>query len=223
MTEEMIRWANPSPSLPIGRESWLNRISDPEPPQPPKESPAPQPPPPDPVPEEDDAEDPFVPTLEGPKSQDEELPSVTPEPDDSVEVDIGVIEEEPEEGEGTPLPFDEALAMLRAGADPYGAFIEAYEATTAGSDDPLDAFMNLIRLGWSEDINGRWPRTDNDQERIVLVAAMQYLIDRTKEVDDFGVYQFSNSTINEHRNRAATIQVPLIATKLPWSQRPWTN
>ena len=223
MTEEMIRWANPSPSLPIGRESWLNRISDPEPPQPPKESPAPRPPPPDPVPEEDDAEDPFVPTLEGPKSQDEQLPSVTPEPDDSVEVDIGGIEEEPEEGEGTPLPFDEALAMLRAGADPYEAFIEASEETTAVSDDPLDAFMNLIRLGWSEDINGRWPRTDNDQERIVLVAAMQYLIDRTKAVDDFGVYQFSNSTINEHRNRAATIQVPLIGTKLFWSQRPWTN
>ena len=112
------------------------------------------------------------------------------------------------------LPFDEALNVQ----DPYEIFNKIGNDFIQGSENQISDFRQMMWV-WKDEIDRRWIQTESSNEKIILISAHQYLIDKNKELDKIGKIPISNSEKKEHGRRAKSIQKELFKRKYKWVNR----
>ena len=112
------------------------------------------------------------------------------------------------------FPFDEALNVI----DPYEIFNKIGNNFIQESENQISDFRQMM-WSWKDEINRRWIQTDSSNEKIILISAHQYLIDKNKELDKIGKFPISYSEKKEHGRRAKSIQKELFNRKYQWANR----
>lgn len=149
------------------------------------------------------------------ENSDEELSSDDSEVVEIIEVEISKDDVSINEDIiGVNLPFDEALNVV----DPYEIFNEIGNNFIQESENQISDFRQMM-WNWKDEIDKKWIQTDSLNERIILISANQYLIDKNKQLDKIGKFPISNSEKKEHGRRAKSIQNELFQRKYKWVNR----
>lgn len=112
------------------------------------------------------------------------------------------------------FPFEESLNV----EDPIVIFRNNGEQHLELVENILSEFSQMM-WDWKDEIDKRWFSSEKLEEKIALIAAFQYLIDKNKELDKLGRYKPSLSEMKEHGRRARTVQKELIERSFAWANR----
>lgn len=112
------------------------------------------------------------------------------------------------------FPFDEAINV----EDPYEIFEKIGDDFIQDSGNEMSDFRKMM-WRWKDEIDRRWIKTEHSNEKIILIAANQYLIDKNKKLDKIGKFQISSSEKREHGRRAKSVMKDLFDRKYVWANR----